>query len=287
MRSPLLPSIFIVLILVYISCKRTSPPFLKIEEIPGDYVYSIAEHNDSIYFSTQRGEIYRFQNGNRQSLYKIGKKRSQPLRTILFKNDDRLFASSYETGVQVVKEDTLLPVPHLWCAAWAMKLDAHDDLWFAGRQGVFREYNDTLLRFTDLREAYDVDFYNGFLAVAHRQGVTLYDTSTGSSTATFCKGVICWSVDVFDSLMVVGGVEMCALIRGNHCTTIPIGPKYTIPWAAAEDASGTIYLATQKGLYAVVSGTAKAQCIAYRGKCIKSVFINHKNHLLIGTYFQK
>jgi hypothetical protein len=42
--------------------------------------------------------------------------------------------------------------------AWAMELDNFDNIWLAGRWGVFRQKNDTLIKFSDLREAYDVVF---------------------------------------------------------------------------------------------------------------------------------
>jgi len=277
--------IAIVGTLPLLSCRPHNEFQQKFYVIPGEFVYSILEHKDSIYFSTQRGEVVRFHHQNPRSVHHLGRARFQPLRTLIFKKNNQLFASSYETGVQHVLPDTLVSVQHLWRSAWAMISDSSDNLWLAGRQGVFREQGDTLLRVTTLREAYDIDFYLGFLAVAHRQGVTLFDTTTFTPCTTYCKGVVCWSLDVFDSLLVAGGVETCALIWRNKSSILSIRPRYTIPWGAVQDSAGTIYLATQNGIYSIVPNTKRAECIAYKGKCIKSIFIDHTNKVWIGRYF--
>jgi hypothetical protein len=198
-----------------------------------------------------------------------------------------LYASSYESGVFEVLTDTLIALPHIWRKAWSLKLDAYDNIWLAGRQGVFKEQKDSLIKITMLHEAYDVDFYSGKLVVGHREGVTLFDSATGVPDTTFCKGIVCWSIDIFDSLLVVGGVEVCALLEKKECTMISLAPKYTIPWAAACDKKGTIYLATQKGLFRIDHKRKDAECIGYKGKCIKSVYIDKNERLWVGKYFKE
>ena len=288
MRILLLISLLLGTALNIVNCQRTvAPPCPEIHRIPGNYVYSIIEHGDSLYFSTQRGEVFRFSPENPDSLTRMGLPHFRPLRTLLFGNDDILYASSYETGVQIVKEDTLIPVPQLWQNSWAMKKDPFGTIWLAGRQGVFKDGGDTLIRKTALHDANDVDFYNGHLVVAHRRGVTFFDTCTGKPDTTFCPGTIFWSIDIFDSLLVAGGVERCALIRGHHCRVLTLKPHYTIPWSAARDRSGTIYLATQKGLFSLNTATLKTHVIAYKDSCVKSVFVDSDNRLWIGEYFRK
>ncbi len=53
------------------------------------------------------------------------------------------------------------------------------------------------------------------------------------------------------------------------------------------DNNGTIFLASQKGLFSIDSKREKARCIGYPGKCIKSVFIDDLNRLWVGRYFRE
>jgi ligand-binding sensor domain-containing protein len=144
-----------------------------------------------------------------------------------------------------------------------------------------------LKRFSSLREAYDVGIFHGKLAVAHRHGITLFDTAAENADTTFCNDIICWSIDVADTLLIGTGVETCALITPDYrVTVIPVPPENNIPWGAVRDRTETIYLATQKGLYRIKPGTTKAECIGFKNKCIKAVYIDKKNHLWVGKYFK-
>lgn len=277
--------IFCLLILLTHCNREVTTPLPAIHEVPSAFVYSILQHNDSLYCSTQQGAVFRFSPDHPESITSLGKPKFFPLRTLAFTKNDRLLACSYETLLHEVTADSLIPVKHLWRTAWTMCLDSNDNVWLAGRQGVFRESGDTLLRFSSLFEAYDVDFYRGNLAVAHRNGVTLYDTSSGRELTTFCKGVICWTIDIFDSVMVAGGVELCAVINGTKCRTFKIPAAHTIPWDFAQDKKGTIYLATQQGLYRLLPLADEVECIAYCGKCIKSVLVDTQQRLWVGRYF--
>ena len=255
--------------------------------LPAPFVYTIIEHNDSLYFSTQSGEIFRLPPDRPDAITRLGLKHFHPIRGLAFTSDNRLFAASYETGVQRVLPDTLIALPHIWRTAWSMKIDGFDRIWLAGRQGVFRQSGDSLVKLTDLHEAYDVDFYQGKLVAAHRDGITLFDSVTGTADTTFCKGTVCWTIDVFDSLCIAGGMETCAFITNRSTTIIPIPPKHNIPWSATRDSDGTIYLGTQKGLYRIQPGAHNAECIGFKGKCIKSLLIDSKGRLWVGRYFRE
>ncbi len=281
-RVATLCRLLLLFITLLYSCK-TSVPF---HIIPAQYVYTIVEHNDSLYYSTPSGEIFRFSPDTPDSITRLGKKHFHPIRGLAFKNNGDFYAASYRTGVHRVLPDTLVAMPKMGRLAWSMKLDGFDNIWLAAIQGVFRQVNDTLMKFTDLREAYDVDFYHGKLAAGHGKGITLYDTATGCADTTYCKGTICWTIDVFDSLLVVGGVEVCALINNRHAEIIPIGPQHNIPWAAVRDSKGNIYLGTQKGLFRIKPNARQAECIGFKGKCIKSLLIDRKGRLWVGRYFK-
>ncbi|HEX2957057.1 MAG TPA: hypothetical protein VHP36_00575 [Chitinispirillaceae bacterium] len=255
--------------------------------IPAPFVYKIVEHNDSIYYSTPSGEIFRFHTDNPDSIVLLARKKGCPIRGLAFKKDGTLIISSYEYGIHRLSNDSLAAVPKMGRRAWAMKLDNFDNIWLAGRWGVFRQKNDTLIKFTDLREAYDVDFYQGYLAVAHRSGITLYDTSIGQIEKTFSSTEIFWTIDIFDSLLTVGGVQTCALIQNQNEKYVPLGEKYNIPWSIVKDSNGNLFLGTEKGLYRIRSGKLKAECISFKGKCIKSLLIDSKGRLWVGRYFKQ
>lgn len=269
--------------LLFVVCKPL-PPF---NPVPAPFVYTIVEYHDSLYFSTQPGGIYRMAPDRHALPIRLGGlKQRHPIRGLAFKHDGSLFASSYETGVQRVLADTCIPLPTMWRTAWSMKLDGADNIWLASRQGVFRQHGDTLVRFTDLHEAHDIDFYYGTCAIAHSRGITLYDTASETPLTTFCKGRVCWSIDVYDSLLIGTGKEACILVTPHDTTVIGIGPRHNIPWSAVRSPDGTIYLGTQKGLLRIRPGQQKAECVAFKGKCIKSLFIDKKGELWVGRYFK-
>ena len=273
----------LVIFPLFILCRR-EPAF---HVIPAPFVYTIVEHNDSIYYSTPSGEIFRFHPDIPDSVVLVARKKACPIRGLAFKKDGTLYASSYETGIHRLSNDTLVGELKMSRRAWAMKLDVFDNIWLAGRWGVFRQRGDTLIKFTGLREAYDIDFYQGDLAVAHRSGITLYDTSTGLIKRMFSKTAIFWTIDIFDSLLTGGGVQTCALIENQHEQYIPLERDYNIPWSIVRDGKGDLFLGTQKGLYLIPSGKTKARCIGFRGKCIKSLLIDRKGRLWVGRYFKQ
>ena len=228
---------------LFILCQR-KPAF---HVIPAPFVYAIVEHNDSIYYSTPDGEIYRFHPDNPDSSVLLTSIKGYPIRSFVFKKDGTLYASSYKTGIHRLSVDTLVKEPKMTREAWAIELDNFDNIWLAGRWGVFRQKDDTLIRFSDLREAHDIGFYQGYLVVAHRSGITLYDTSSGKINQKFSKTVTFWTIDIFDSLLAGGGVQTCALIQNKNEQYIPLGRKHNIPWSFAKDNSNNLLWAQKRG----------------------------------------
>lgn len=250
------------------------------------FVYTIVEHNDSIYYATPAGEIYRIAAEFPDSSTFVSRKQHHPLRSLVFKKDGSLYASSYKSGCYRVTHDSLIPQPRLSRLAWSMKTDSCDNLWMATLQGVFRQCGDSLLRFTQLPEAYDIAFYRGNVAIAHRGGITLYDPITAAPSITFCSDTLFWSLNSYDTILIGGGVGVCALITGTTCKPVSLGSGHNIPWSSAMAADGTIVLATEKGLYIVKQDESRAHCIGFRGKCIKAVLIDRRGWLWIGRYFK-
>ncbi len=254
--------------------------------IPAPFVYAIVEHNDSIYYSTPDGEIFCFHPDNPNSSVLVAHLKGYPIRGFAFKKDGALYASSYQTGIHRLSADTMIQEPKMGREAWAMKLDYFDNIWLAGRWGVFRQKHDTLLKFSDLHEAYDIDFFQGCLAVAHRSGITLYDTSSGRTKQHFSYNAIFWTIDIFDSLLAGGGVRTCALINNHNKQIIPLR-KNNIPWSFAKDCNDNLFMGTEKGLYRIGNGDKKARCIGFKDKCIKSLLVDSKGRLWVGRFFKQ
>lgn len=272
---------FFVLMLLIVSCGDK----INYHCIPSDWVYSIVQHNDSIYWSTNTGKILRLSLAVPDSVRQIGCDHFYPIRSFSFKKNGDLYASSYQTGIHRVTEDSLLPCTKMWRMAWAMKTDTADTVWLAGRDGVFRQYDDTLLRFSNLSQAYDIGFYGNKIAVAHQKGITLFNRETETADTTLCKDVICWSIDIYDTLLIGGGVETCLLYNGFSGTSFRLTPEHNICWGAVLDSTGTVFLATQKGLFRIVPAGRRPECIGFRGRCIKSLAIDSTGRLWIGRYF--
>jgi hypothetical protein len=274
---------FLLLPFTFLFCNSTE---IVQNIISRPFIYTITEHNDSLYCSTRFGEIFRFSPNQPDSITSLGLPHFFPIRSLAFKKNGDLWASSYETGTYQVLADTLVALPKIWRKAWSMILDRNNNAWFAGRRGVFRQCGDSLQRFSSLHEAYDIDFFNEKLVVAHSRGITFYDTISEKADTTFCNGVICWSVDIEDTLCIGTGVETCIIITPDHSTsTIRVPPKNNIPWSVTTTRSGTMYLATQKGLYCIEPGATVAHCIGFKNKCIKAVYVDKRDRLWIGTYY--
>ncbi len=258
------------------------------KEIPADFVYSIKQHDDSLYYSTNSGEIYRFYLKNAAVPLLVGLKKNHPIRSMLFINDSLLFACSYRSGLYIVTNNTLNTCPQWYRPAWSMKTDPDGNIWLAGKNGIYKQNGNTFESFGDLKEAFDLAFYNNELVVAHYNGLSFYDLNSEKLIRTICKDTVCWmTTTIYDSLLICGGVECCVIISGENIRTVKLRPKNSIPWACAVDSSRSIFLGTEKGLYQIKEGDKKARCVGYSNKCIKSVFIDRKGTLWIGRYFKR
>jgi ligand-binding sensor domain-containing protein len=253
--------------------------------VHGEWVYTIAQHADSIYFSTLESGVFRFHPDHPEAVQRVGGFRRTPFRRLCFSKENRLFASSYYAGVFTAAADTMVPLSWAQYPAWAMKLDEQGSIWLACAQGVLRQSGDSMVRFCSVREAHDVAFFNGRVAVAHMRGISLYNRETGSLVREYAPGLVCWSVTAYDSLLVGGGVERCLIISRdtNACHEIRFGPAGNILWGTALD-SGTVHLATQRGVFKARLSDTVACIAAYKNMCVKSVFIDDKKRIWVGCF---
>jgi hypothetical protein len=248
------------------------------------HVYTIQKHNDSLYFSTLDSGIFSFSPDNPGRLTRVAKRGALPLRSIAFSSKGICYAATYQSGVHRVSGDTLAPLAKFYWPAWSIKIDQQDNIWLAGIHGIFRQQSDSLVFFNKRGEVHDIAFYHNELAVAHKNGITIFNKETGALLREFCKGVLCWTMTNYDSLFVGGGLNTCVVINKDRCTTITFGPKGNIVWSTAMDDSGSIYLATQKGLYRARRGGAIAHCVGFKGICIKSLAFDNKGRLWVGRF---
>jgi ligand-binding sensor domain-containing protein len=247
-------------------------------------VYNIAYHNDSIYFSTADSGIYGFPADAPGAMKRLASARHLPIRSIAFGQGHRLYASSYNSGVHYVHDDTLLPLSWAGQPAWSIKSDTNGSLWLAGINGIYRQRCDSLVVFGSVGGSHDIAFFGNLVAIAHMGGISVFDMQTGALVREFCKGVICWTISRYDSLLIGGGLNLCVIIDKDSCKKIPFGPKNNMLWSTALDRTGALYMGTQEGLYRVKTGSGAAQCVGLQGVCIKSLLIDNKGRLWVGRY---
>lgn len=274
---------FFGILLASCSQKENAYPY---HLIPRNWVYNIKQHNDSIYFSTSEDGIFQFHPDHPEALRRVARCGRLPFRFIVFKEDGNLYASSYYSGVYRAEKDTLLPV--LWAPypAWSMKQDAKGALWLAGTRGILFERNDSMILFKALRDAHDIAFIGKEVAVAHMQGISVFDRQSGTFTREYCKGVVCWAVTSYDSLLIAGGLGLCAIITKNGCRNIALEPKDNMVWSIEKDSRDTLFLGTQKGLLRVAPGSDRAERIGFPGKCVKSLLIDKNSRLWAGRFYK-
>jgi hypothetical protein len=263
----------------FVSCTADAPG--RIHAVRGAWVYNIKQHNDSIYFSTSEQGIFSFHPDRPGAVRRVAGCRRLPFRIIWFTKENTLLASSYYAGVFRAGKDTLLPVAWAQYPAWAMKLDEKENIWLACPSGILRQKGDSLARFCGVRDAHDVAFFNNQVAVAHMKGISLYNRENGALVREYARGLVCWSVTSYDSLLIGGGIERCLVISrdGDSCREIRFGPPRNILWATALDSSGVLYCATQKGLYRAHLSDSVAVCAGFENVCVKSLFIDSKGRI--------
>jgi Two component regulator propeller len=271
--------------LLFATCAPKTPPY-PYHLVNHSWVYCIKQHNDSLYFSTSEEGIFRFHPDNPSAIARVGRCRTLPFRSIVFPPDGRLLASSYYSGVFEAGRDTLLPVKSAPYTAWSMKLDERGAFWLAGTRGVMRQAGDTVVMFRNVTETHDVAFFGRNVAVAHMRGIALYDRETGVLSAEYCKGVVCWTLAVFDSVLTAGGSGVCAFIGARGFRLIRVPPEGNMPWSIAKDSLGAIFLGTQKGLFRAGTNDSVARCVGLEGKCVKSVLFDRSGRLWVGTFYR-
>lgn len=274
---------FFSILLASCSQKENTYPY---HLIPRTWVYCIKQHNDSIYFSTSEDGIFQFHPDHPEALRRVARVGRLPFRSMVFRENGALFASSYYSGVYRLEKDTLLPVLWAQYPAWAMKQDAQGALWLAGTRGVFFERSDSMILFKALRDAHDIAFLGNEVAMAHMQGITVFNRDNGTCTAEYCKGVVCWAVNGYDSFLVAGGLGLCAVITKDGCRNIALVPKDNMVWSIEKDSHDTLFLGTQKGLFRVAPGSGRAECIGFSGQCVKSLLIDKCGRLWTGRFYK-
>lgn len=259
--------------------------------VRGAWVYSIIQHNDSLYFSTLENGIFRFHPDHPEAVRRIGGFLRQPFRTLCFTKDKSLLASSYYAGVfrLSASSDSMIHVSWARYPAWAMRLDDQGHVWLACPQGVLRQQGDSLVRFCGVRDAHDVAFFGNQVAVAHMKGISLYNRGNGALVGEYAMGLVCWSVTSFgDSVLVGGGIQRCLIVRreSSTCHEIRFGPAGNILWATALDKSGTLHIATQRGLFSARLSDSAAVCSGFENVCCKTVFIDSKGRIWVGRFIR-
>jgi hypothetical protein len=254
--------------------------------VPGNWVYNIKQHNDSLYFSTSESGIFQFHPDHPGSVHRVASSGRLPFRSMVFKDTGAMFASSYYSGVYRWEKDTLVPVDWAQVPSWSMKPDASGALWLAGSRGVLFERNDSIVLFNDIRDAHDIAFFGGEVFVVNMRGVSVFDRQSGNLKREYCKGVVCWAVVAYDSVLIAGGLNLCAIITKHACKKISLGSKDNIVWSIEKDAHDTIFLGTQKGLLRIAPGSDRPECIGFFGRCVKSVFIDKSGRLWVGRYYK-
>ena len=277
-----LSSFYFCVVLFSLSCGRK--PRIDYVVIPSPYVYNIKEHNDSVYFSTLSNGIFRMSPAHPESTFFVAKNRSIPIRTIIFTSDGLLLASSYSAGIQRCVNDSLVRVPKMFRYAWSMALDDHDSIWTVWDNGVYKQQNDSLVRFSPVNDARDIAVTKDQCAVAGLRGITILDRLTGAVARELYKGIIFWSIKAYDSVFIAGGMNKGVIINKDSATEFHFGPDGNIAWSVVKDSTGTIYLGTQKGLYCRRPGEQEADCVAMSGECVKSLMIDKKGELWVGQF---
>jgi ligand-binding sensor domain-containing protein len=276
--------LFPFLFLIY--CSPKQEPKYPYHVIPHSWVYTISQHNDSIYFSTSENGIFRFHPDNPGSVERVSSSGKLPFRAMVFKQNGALFASSYYSGIYRVEKDTMLPLLWAQVPSWSMKLDSAGALWIAGDRGVLFERNDSMIPFTGLRGAHDLAFFGNNVAIAHMHGISMFNRESMALEREFCRGIICWTIAKFDSELIGCGSGVCVVIGKTGSRSIGYGPPGNMAWSVTKDSTGALYLGTQKGLYRAAPGSDSAECIGFKGRCVKSLFIDSRGWLWAGRYFK-
>jgi ligand-binding sensor domain-containing protein len=280
--------LFLIFFILLFFCTNNIQSKNNFKQIPVPWVYSIKQHNDSIYFSTSEKGIYRFKTDQPNKIDLVAASGKIPFRSLVFKDNGTLFASSYYTGVYILKSEKLIPLLWAQYPCWSMKKDENNSLWIAGTKGIFFEKDSNMILFKEMYDAHDIAICKDKIFIAHMKGITVYDRQNSNRIIkNICKDTVFWAIKNYnDSLIIAGGLGVCLIIKKEQIIKIPVQPKNNMIWAIDKNNNNFIFLGTQKGLFRIAPNQTKAEIVAYKNKCIKSIFIDSNGILWVGTFYK-
>jgi hypothetical protein len=256
----------------------------SIEIAPRNNVYSLILHHDSLYGSTAEGEIFAFVPAQPESASTLTRQPHIPLRAILFNQADELLALSFIGGLYRLKGDSLPSICST--AGWSLTAGGGNWPWIAGNFGVYCPSNDSITTFVRLSYCHACAVSDDIVAIARLDGLDLFDRHTATLRSRWLPEINFWTIKKQGALFVAGGSERCVFIDPVHGVVreITIGPAGNIVWDLVFDRSGTIYCATQHGLFSAAPDERNGRCIGFRGECIKSLVFDANGKLWIGRF---
>jgi hypothetical protein len=263
-------------------CSNQPPPNLRF--VNAESVYSICRHNDSLYFSTPNDGIHRFHPSHPETVVSVARCGKLPFRAMAFSPGDTLYAISYVSGLHFMLGDSLPAYPGCGYPGWSLKRDEEDGYWFAGTQGVFRFHAGRCSKIIALPEAHDAVVIDSLVYAAYLYGLSVYDARDGRLVKHLYEKTNFWWIGRQGRLLIGGGTNLCVVIDNKAIREVTFAPPGNILWAAVIDGSGALFLATQKGLFRAAPGKKTAACIADKGRCIKTVFMDRDGTLWAGRF---
>jgi hypothetical protein len=286
MRFPVRLVVIVSCVLVFClpGCNHHRPVVPSLEIAPRNNVYSLFPHHDSIYGSTSAGEIFAFAPKHPESAVTLTRQPHNPLRSIVFNRSDELLALSFIGGLYRLMADSLASI----CAipGWSMTAGNGDWPWISGNFGVSSPSTDSITTFIRLPYCHSCAVSDDVVAIARLDGVDLFERHTAILRSRWFRGVNFWTIKIEGALFVAGGSERCVFIDpvDGPVRQITIGPAGNIVWDLVLDRSGTVYCATQRGLFSAGPGDRNGRCIGFSGECLKSLVFDSNGKLWIGRF---
>jgi ligand-binding sensor domain-containing protein len=165
-----------------------------------------------------------------------------------------------------------------------MKCEHDSVVWQVGSFGVYRYSSDSLHRFTNLHSAHDICFKDDTVVIADRHGLKFFDRQSSSPIKTLFPEVSFWFAEMFGDTLVAGGRSL-VLIDNTSEIRIDLSVENNTIWDIVRADDTTFYCATQNGLYRYRPYQKRMTCIGYKGKCVKSLYIDHRGSMWVGEYF--
>jgi hypothetical protein len=254
--------------------------------IPDTFVYSIVQKQDTIYYSTNSTGIYKFPLKIPEQHSDVLKLKGIPVRSFLFTPNDSIYALSYTRGLFIADRGTVRSfLPHE-IPGWSMVYDDSGNIWVAGLHGVYRVAHDRITKYSSDFDIHDIAVHDNRVYLATYHGIHVHDLKTGAFVDELYAGINFWRIRMTGDTLIAGGKDVCVFKYDNSIRTITLNHAGNIIWDFAIDKKGVLFFATEFGLYRCKPDEAVAQCIAFKGKCIKSVFIDSSGQLWVGKYFK-